>query len=1013
MLQINVLGRLDVEADGRPVRLPAGKQRALLAALLLDVNRVVSSDRLIDRLWGESPGSAAGKNLQVLVSQLRKALDEGVIETVGGGYLLHLGTDATDAARFEQLLERGRSELAGQRAQVARRTFEEALALVRGRPYEDVADEEFARHEVGRLEELITEAREERLEAMLAQDLPGEALADLRKLAAEHPLRERTVAMLATALARTGRRAEALELYDRTRRLLAEEVGLEPGERLRRLHAAILESEEQGRSDEALVAPHPHRRRVAPLLAGGGLLLMAAVAAAVLVLSRGGTASGIELIGPNSVAAVDPSSGLLTAQYPVGGTPTSVATDGSTIWVLNADDATVSRIDDVGSTITRSTGHSPSDLTYAAGSLWISFTDKLPEGRLKPGVARLDPVTLRVLDEAVLPGPPLDYYATVPLAVTASAVYAIGPDRVVRFDAKSLRPTATVRPGGDSMAAGAGQLWVIRHGANLVGLDPITLAIKRSMRIPTLGGLFELAVGGGYVWGADNTGLVWRIDAVSTGSADSVRVGLSAGDVAYGDGAVWVTSAVDGVVARIDPVSERVRRFAVGNAPQNVAVGGARVYVTVAGGGGQPIASGSAAGLSVLPASTCGTPIYGGSGRPDFLIVSDLPLDPSDAAVTGAMVQAIEFTMRTHHFRAGRFKVAFQSCDDSTAQAGWSPGKCAANAKSYAATPSVIGVIGTLNSGCALEEIPTLNRAGLAMVSPTNSYIGLTKRGVGVATGHPGTLYPTGVRTYVRDYPADDQQAVADALLLRRLKAHRVYVFLGQPDESYGQMMARTFAVVAPKLGMQVVGPSVPPNGASALRGFVHGLKAQGVDAVFMAGIGPDGGGPANSSRMVLELRRQFGSRISIVANDGFLSGFGFADTSPGHPVAGTYISGAYVSDPARQLPPAGKEFVREFSATQPGHVVNTFTPYAAQSTEVLLAAIAASDGTRASVSQQLLRVKVTDDILGSFGFDQNGDMTTSSMPIFRVPDGPPSSGPYPVYTVIRVPGSYTASLFR
>jgi branched-chain amino acid transport system substrate-binding protein len=533
------------------------------------------------------------------------------------------------------------------------------------------------------------------------------------------------------------------------------------------------------------------------------------------------------------------------------------------------------------------------------------------------------------------------------------------------------------------------------------------------MHIPTLGGLFQLAVGGGAVWGADNTGLVWRIDPLTTGSADSIRIGLSAGDVAYGDGAVWATSAVDGVVARIDPSSEHVRRFDVGNAPQSVAVAGGHVYVTVAGGGGQPITSGSAAGLTALPASTCGTPVYGGGGRPDLLIASDLPLDGSDIPVTGAMVQAIEFTLRTHHFRAGRFKVAFQSCDDATAQAGWSAGKCAANATSYVATPSVIGVIGTLNSGCAVQEVPILNRAGLAMVSPTNSYIGLTKRGVGIAPGDPDRLYPTGVRNYVRAYPADDQQAVADALLLRRLKAHRIFVFLGQPRESYGQMMARTFATVAPRMGLQVVGPASAPNGARALRSFVRRLKARGVDAVFMAGIGPNSGGPANSGRLVVELRRQFGSKITIVANDGFLSGFGFAETSPNHPLAGTYISGAYISDPARQLPPAGKEFVRAFSATQPGHVVNTFTPYAAQSTEVLLAAIAASDGTRGSVAEQLLRVKVTDGILGSFEFDRNGDMTTSSMPIFRVAGGRPSPGPYPVYTVIQVPGSLTESLFR
>src|SRR5438046_1492921 len=114
-------------ADDRPVPLPAGKQRALLAALLIDANRSVSSDRLIDRLWGDAPGSAAAKNLQVQVSHLRKALGEGVIETVSSGYLLRVDPQGIDVERFEQLLERGRRELSDQRAEAARRTFEEAL----------------------------------------------------------------------------------------------------------------------------------------------------------------------------------------------------------------------------------------------------------------------------------------------------------------------------------------------------------------------------------------------------------------------------------------------------------------------------------------------------------------------------------------------------------------------------------------------------------------------------------------------------------------------------------------------------------------------------------------------------------------------------------------------------------------------------------------------------------------------------------------------------------------------
>jgi branched-chain amino acid transport system substrate-binding protein len=1014
VLRFNVLGRLEVMADDRPVALPSGKQRALLAALLIDANHSVSSDRLIDRLWGEAPGSAAAKNLQVLVSQLRKALGEGAIETVSSGYRLRVEPLAIDAERFEQLLERGRNELSEQRRDVARRTFDEAVALVRGPPYEDVSYEEFARDECDRLQELVTQAQEERLEALLALDKPAEALPGLRKLAAEHPTRERSVTLLAAALARTGRRAEALELYDQTRRLLAEQVGIEPGERLRRLHAAILESPEQVRADDSLASARSRRRRpLVSLAAGGGLLVVAAVVAAALLLTRG-SAAGIELISANSVASVDPASGRLMAQYAVGGTPTSVTSDGSSIWTLNADDATISRIDRSGGSIVRSPGHSPSDLVYAGRALWMTYADRAADGSFELGVARLDPDTLRVVAQATLPdSAPPGSYPYVALAVSGDAVYVIGRDQILRFDSETLRLTATVRPGGDAIAVGGGSVWIVRGGMNLVGLDPQTLAAGRRLRIPTFGGLFQLAVGGGAVWAADNAGLVWRIDPFSTGSAESIRVGLSAGDVAYGGDEVWVTSAVDGTVARIDPLTERVRRFAIGNAPQSVSVAGDRVLVTVAGGGGQPIASGSAAGLSVLPSSTCGAPVYGGTGHPDFLIASDLPMDSQDLPETGPMVQAIEFTLRQHHFRAGRFHVAFQACDDSTGQTGWDAGKCAANAKSYAATPSVIGVVGTLNSGCAEQEIPTLNRASIAMVSPANSYIGLTKHGNGVAPGEPESLYPSGARTYARDYPADDLQAVANALLLKRLGARRIFVFTSSLDESYGRTLAGTFAALAPKLGLHVVGPSIPPLKPAALRAFVRRLKESGVDGVFMAGLGPNQGGPPVSGTFVPALRREFGHSLPVVADDGFLNGFGHADTAPGHPTAGTYISGAYFLDPAHELPPVGQRFVRDFSATQPGRIANTFTPVAAQSTEVLLAAIAMSDGTRKSVAENLLRVKISNGILGSFGFDANGDMTRNSMPIFRVPEAGANGSTYPVFTVITLPGDYAQSLFR
>jgi DNA-binding SARP family transcriptional activator/ABC-type branched-subunit amino acid transport system substrate-binding protein len=1018
VLRFNVLGPLEVLAGDSPLTLPAGKQRVLMAALLVEPNRAVSADLLIDRLWGGQPGSAAAKNLQVLVSQLRKVLaddGEGPIATVSSGYLLRVAPGATDVERFEELVAHARDQLDGGRPRDAERSLDEALALWRGGAYQDVAYEDFARDEIARLEDRRLHAIEQRFEAMLAGGRHADAVASLERTVADHPLRERLTGQLMLALYRCGRQAESLEAFERIRRRLGEELGIEPGPALHDLQLAILRQDpELGRPDRppAMRPPAPGRPRL--LLAAGGLLLIAAAVAAVVVATRGGESTLVQ-VTPNAVGVIDPGDLRVNAQYTTGSTPTSVATDGRLMWVLNADDGTISRIDiATADTITRNPGHAPVELAYGAGSVWVAYADPVPDG-FSVGVLQLDPGTLRVERASQRLGTISQGEATfVSLAAAEGAVYVALWDRIDRLDASTLRVTARVRPGADALTVGEGAVWISRRGSHLFELDETTLAQRAGATIPTRGGLFRLAFGDGAVWGSDGSGVVWRVDPGPPVSAQSVRIGLSALDVTYGGGAAWATSGVDGIVARIDPHTLRVRRISIGGAPQRVVTGGGRVLVTVSGGATPAISPAPVGGLEVLPSSSCGQVVYGGKGKPDLLIASDLPLDAADAPVTQAMVQAIEYTLRRHAFRAGRFRVAFQPCDDSTAQVGaWDVGKCAANAKSYAQTSSVIGVIGTLNSGCALAVIPTLNRRSVAMVSPANSYIGLTKHGPGVAPGDPERLYPTGVRNYLRDYPGDDLQARADAVLAKQLGAHRVYVMLVDPNESYGQMLAQTFAASAAGMGMEVVGPSTPPARPDRLRRFVRSLDKRGVDAVFLAGVAPEVGGPSLSSSALLALRARFGADLTIIANDGFLGGFGRASTAPGDPTDGIYISGAYVSDPAKQLPPTGRRFVREFSATQPAHVINAFTPYAAQATEVLLSAIANSDGTRASVVSQLQRVRVTDGILGSFGFDRNGDMTTNLMPIFRVPESagepPPGlalpSGYYPVYTVIHVSG--------
>jgi WD40 repeat protein/DNA-binding SARP family transcriptional activator len=239
-MQIRVLGHLEASVDDRPVAVGGAKQRAVLAMLGLEANRAVSADRLIEGLWGEEPPQSAAKMVQNYVWRLRSALAaDGVAEilTRGRGYELRIDPELVDVVRFERLVaEAGRAAAAGEPPNAAR----EALTLFRGAPLSDLADEPFAAAEIRRLEELRETAAELAIDADLAAGRHQETLAEMEALLAKHPLRERLHAKRMLALYRCGRQAEALEAFHEARRLLVEEIGVEPGADLRGLHEAIL-----------------------------------------------------------------------------------------------------------------------------------------------------------------------------------------------------------------------------------------------------------------------------------------------------------------------------------------------------------------------------------------------------------------------------------------------------------------------------------------------------------------------------------------------------------------------------------------------------------------------------------------------------------------------------------------------------------------------------------------------------------------------------------------------------
>ena len=258
-MEFRILGPVEVLDEGSPVPIKAGKQRALLAILLLSANRTVTGDRLVDELWGADTPATARKMVQVYVSHLRKALPQPRIRTEGAGYTLELAEGELDLASFERLVADGRRELASGDPVSASETLRAALGLWRGPALAEFS-EPFARPESSRLEELRVSALESRISADLARGATVEVVPELETLVGQHPFREPLRELHMRALYGSGRQAEALASYQEFRRLLDDELGLEPSGSLRDLQRRILQQDAE-LDESARAAEHSSTAR--------------------------------------------------------------------------------------------------------------------------------------------------------------------------------------------------------------------------------------------------------------------------------------------------------------------------------------------------------------------------------------------------------------------------------------------------------------------------------------------------------------------------------------------------------------------------------------------------------------------------------------------------------------------------------------------------------------------------------------------------------------------------------
>ncbi|MDP9285581.1 MAG: branched-chain amino acid ABC transporter substrate-binding protein [Actinomycetota bacterium] len=382
-------------------------------------------------------------------------------------------------------------------------------------------------------------------------------------------------------------------------------------------------------------------------------------------------------------------------------------------------------------------------------------------------------------------------------------------------------------------------------------------------------------------------------------------------------------------------------------------------------------------GATPLPAASCSA-IQNGSGQ--YLIASDLPLQGSGRSQTSQMTRAIKFVLTAHGWKAGKYSLAYQSCDDATAQAGkWDSGKTSANANAYAQNSSLIGVIGTFNSGAAEIIVPVLNRAAngpIAMVSPANTYVGLTHGGPGTAAGEPGKYYPTGKRNYVRVVAADDYQGAADALLARSLGIKKIFIL--DDKEAYGLGVATNFKNAVTKLGVKIVGFTAWDGKASSYEALAVKIKSSGAQGVFLGGLICENGGK------VIKDVVAGAPGVKILIPDGF------TPLSATIQQAGTSVEGAYLSVaglPNSALKGAGAKFIKDFAKADK-RPPEPYAVYAAQAAEALVAAITQSNGSRSDVTKQLFRIHLKDSILGDMSFNANGDVTSNPVTIYRVKGG-------------------------
>ena len=373
----------------------------------------------------------------------------------------------------------------------------------------------------------------------------------------------------------------------------------------------------------------------------------------------------------------------------------------------------------------------------------------------------------------------------------------------------------------------------------------------------------------------------------------------------------------------------------------------------------------------------------GGGEAPTATIVSDLPLQGSSRPQNETIVNAITLALEERDYMAGDVQITYTSQDDATAQAGqWDEARCSENAQTAAQDESIVGWIGPFNSGCAAVEIPILNQAGLAMVSPANTALGLTKEGGEPA--EPEQYYPTGERNYTRVIVADDKQGRAGAVYMQDLGVQSVYILDDQ--ETYGKGLADQVQAAAGDLGIEVLGRESIDGDAANYRSLMTQIAQTQPDAIYFGGITQNNAGQLVSDKVGVGMNN---SEVLFMGPDGILEEEFLS--AAGDAADGIYIT--FGGLPASELPGAGQEFVSKYEERFPDSSIEAYTTYGYEAANVMLDAIeraynADGEVTRAGVVRELFATQDYNGTVGTWSFDADGDTTLTQLSGNRVENG-------------------------